>query len=267
VIELRATLIVKLGGSAITRKDRVFSPRDNVLEIVAPQLRELVEVDKESVIVIHGGGSFGHPVASAYSIDKGYTNKGQLLGFSKVKRAMLVLHLKILEALLEYGVPVAPFSPSNFVLTRKGVPVNFVVKPVKETLELGLIPLLHGDVVIDVEWGFYIISGDQLAFELANRLPVKKVIFGTDVKGIYTEDPKVSERAKLIRVIRVTDKICVKTSGEEVVDVTGGILRKLSYAIALAKMGIPVVIGDITESEGLLRLVRGNEKECTLILP
>lgn len=267
MVKLRGVLIVKLGGSAITRKDRVFSLRDDVLEIVASQLRELVKVDKENVIVIHGGGSFGHPVALAYFINRGYTCKEQLIGYSKVKRAMFILHLKIFEKLLEYGVPVAPFSPSSFVLMRKGIPISFVVDPIRETLKLGLVPLIHGDVVMDVDLGFYIISGDQLAFELASRLPVKKVVFGTDVKGVYTEDPKVNKKAELIRVVRAMDKIYIKTSGEKVIDVTGGILKKLSYAIALARMGIPVIIGDITEEGGLLKLVKGIEKECTTILP
>jgi len=264
---LKPILVIKLGGSALTKKDKVFSLRDDVLEMVAAQLRELIEVDKEKVIVIHGGGSFGHPVASAYSMNKGYTSEEQLTGYSKVRRAMLILHVRVLEKFLEYGIPIAPFSPSNFIVTRKGKVIEFTIKPIRNALSLGLVPLLHGDVVMDVDLGFYIVSGDQLAFEIARRMPAKKVVFGADVKGIYTENPKISNKAELIRVLKATSKIRLETTIGNVADVTGGISRKLSYAIALAKIGIPVVIGDITKEGGLLRLIRGIEEECTLIIP
>ncbi len=255
--------VIKLGGSAITDKSGVFRARWDVLDRVAAQLRELVEVDGERLVVVHGGGSFGHPVAVAYGV--GLRPGAPGIGFSYVRRAMMLLHLAVVESMLEHGIPAAPMSPSSMMTTRGGEVDSASFEPVRRAVEAGLVPVLHGDVVLDSELGFYIVSGDKLALELARRLNVRLVVFGSDVSGVYTRDPKLDERARLIRVVRASQGLPQIACCSR--DATGGIAAKLEHAIRIAEMGVPVVIGDITREGGLLRLVRGVEKECTWVLP
>jgi isopentenyl phosphate kinase len=62
---VKADFVIKLGGSAITHKDSPLSPNIEVIEQIA---RELIKFDlkKKKIVLIYGGGSFGHYVASKY---------------------------------------------------------------------------------------------------------------------------------------------------------------------------------------------------------
>ena len=49
-------LLIKLGGSIITNKDKPLSPRRKTIDGI---VRSLKKTD-EDIIVVHGGGSYGH---------------------------------------------------------------------------------------------------------------------------------------------------------------------------------------------------------------
>ena len=49
-------ILIKLGGSIITNKEKPLSPRKKTLDGITKSLRKI----KEPVIIIHGGGSYGH---------------------------------------------------------------------------------------------------------------------------------------------------------------------------------------------------------------
>ena len=57
----RNTVIVKLGGSAITVKDTFETLRDDSLNSTANQIRQLLQENYHiNLVVVHGAGSFGH---------------------------------------------------------------------------------------------------------------------------------------------------------------------------------------------------------------
>ncbi len=59
-------IILKLGGSVITRKDSLTPTLDsNNLTRIA---REISNSSHHKLIVVHGAGSFGHPYAKEYAI-------------------------------------------------------------------------------------------------------------------------------------------------------------------------------------------------------
>ena len=87
---------------------------------------------------------------------------------------------------------------------------------VKEALRAGLVPVVHGDACLlydGVRAG--ILGGDTIAEGLATMWNeggtttisegsrISRVIFITDVAGVYTSDPKSNVDAELIRCIRV----------------------------------------------------------------
>ena len=49
-------ILIKLGGSIITNKERPLSPRRKTIDII---LKEISKI-KEPVVMVHGGGSYGH---------------------------------------------------------------------------------------------------------------------------------------------------------------------------------------------------------------
>ena len=58
------TVVVKLGGSVITDKSKPFSYRSDVVSALAEEIAS----SDEKVVVVHGGGSFGHTVAKQHGI-------------------------------------------------------------------------------------------------------------------------------------------------------------------------------------------------------
>ena len=114
-----------------------------------------------------------------------------------------------------------------------------------------------------------ILGGDTIVEGLATvwnkdknrRSRISKVVFITDVAGIYSSDPKSNDDAKLIRSLKVNrktgdvtiekihgnaekseaDSLNVSGSSHEH-DVTGGLKAKLSSAVSIVQSGVDVII-------------------------
>ena len=49
-------ILIKLGGSIITNKEKPLSPRRKTIDSIAKSLKK----NSEPIIIVHGGGSYGH---------------------------------------------------------------------------------------------------------------------------------------------------------------------------------------------------------------
>ena len=255
-------LIVKLGGSVITDKRRPFVVKRATLRRLA---RELTAV-KGPLVVVHGGGSFGHPVASKYRIAEGYKNKNQLMGMSLTHRAMERLNADVIEALQKAGLPAIAVQPSACVVVSGGQIQSMELVPVKKLLELGITPVLYGDAVPDLNKGMSILSGDKIVAYLALALKASRVIFGVDVDGVYTANPKKAKHAELVRRITSADEKLVALIGAaEGKDVTGGMGNKVRELLALAERGVEAEIVNATKPGILKRAVQGERGLGTVV--
>jgi isopentenyl phosphate kinase len=111
------SILFKIGGSVITKKNKILTPNIKVITRIASEI-SLAQVS--SIIIVLGGGSFGHPIAKSYKLLSGYLNESQLIGFSKTHDAMITLNRLVTKALLNQGIPAFGMSPSSFVVTKKG---------------------------------------------------------------------------------------------------------------------------------------------------
>ena len=67
-----SVIIIKLGGSLITNKNIPFSVDYNSINNIIKQIKNFYEQNTNSkLILVHGGGSFGHPMALNYKIHEG----------------------------------------------------------------------------------------------------------------------------------------------------------------------------------------------------
>lgn len=231
---MTTTTIIKLGGAAITNKhhqDELSPHLDRIID-------EIVAVHPTTrLILIHGAGGFGHPPAKRYSLKQGWTpsDPHKKLGFAMTRCAVLDLHHHLLSRLIARGLPVVSVSPFEHTCTNGGVPSSHLGERVETILQAGLVPLLHGDAVLDAQWGCTILSGDVIMRKLAQIMAVDRCIFVTDVSGVYTANPKTDAGATLVR------EIVVYPSAKEVVmvvdddkdgaaDVTGGMQAKIQCA-------------------------------------
>ena len=253
-------IILKLGGSAITDKSRPLCPRTEVMKSLAREISKLIHKNFR-FILIHGGGSFGHYVATSYGIDRGET---PYRGYIETRIAMLRLNELLCRYFSDAGIPIVPIHPSCIMIASNGIPSAIFIKPINVALEAGYVPVLHGDVVLDISRSYSIISGDTLIDVLTDYIPTRLVIFGMDVDGIYDRDPS-EVGAKLLTEISVSeiDNISGKVA---YLDVTGGIITKLRVAKKLAAKGIEVVFLNIVKGGILTDFLSGKEVTATRVL-
>jgi isopentenyl phosphate kinase len=258
-------LIVKLGGSVITDKRKRFTVKRAVLNRLA---RELT-VAKGPLVLVHGGGSFGHPVASKYKIAEGYGGPRQLIGFALTHRAMERLNAYVLEALQQAGIPAMAMQPSACVVVEDGRIKSMELRPLRKLLNLGLVPVLYGDAVPDLDKGMSILSGDQLVAQLACELGAKRIILGVDVDGVYTANPKTNKNAELIQEVSSSNWSSVEKQLIGVVegrDVTGGIANKMRELLALSERGVEAEIVNAAKPNILRRAILGERGLGTMVV-
>lgn len=253
--------IIKIGGSVLTYKNQIGTIKRKRLEKIADELKSYLEKKNEKLLVVHGAGSFGHPLAKKYNISDPDSNKN-ILGVGLTHVSMHHLSIMLCDSFLKRGLPVYPISSGSVLMQKGGRISSFKVDLIRKLLEKDIIPVLHGDVAIDEDTQFSICSGDQIISYLSNKLPTKRILFLTDVDGVYTEDPKLSPNAELFRLLKKRDIQRVKFSTENYqVDVTGLMRGKLKE---ITKIKGPVLVFNGNKNGNLLRALHG-ESPGTLI--
>jgi len=256
--------ILKIGGSVITDKKGELAARTQVIDRLASEIKK---ANPRNLIVVHGGGSFGHPTAQEYAIKDGLKNSSQIIGFAQTHHLMTVLNGLVMDSLIVHEVPAVSVTASSCVTTENGRINHFEDAALKMLLKIGVMPVLYGDAVLDSELGFTIVSGDQLVSTLAARLNVERIIMGVDVDGLFDADPKNEKSAKIFthltlsEVKRIQSTIDKPTSN----DVTGGMFGKIAELLPVVEKGIPVLIANATKPNLVYRVLRGEKVEGTLI--
>jgi isopentenyl phosphate kinase len=256
-------LVLKLGGSVVTRKDKPFTPHTGNISRLAA---EIADADAQPLVVVHGGGSYGHPLATEYRIAEGYREPRQLQGFSETHQAMVTLNGIIVRRLLDARVPAFSVSPSSFLTTKGRRMTGIDLQVIEGLIESGLVPVLYGDAVLDTLQGFAILSGDQLAVKLATGLDAGRLVLGSDVDGVFTVDPKLDEDARLIEELSLSDRGGEVDIGYALdTDVTGGMKGKTVEAAAAVEAGIEVMLVNATVEGRVGAALRGEKVICTTL--
>jgi len=257
---LKAKLVLKLGGSAITKKDSPFTPNLEAIDRIALEIAQLIGgAGSGSVILVYGGGSFGHPVAVKH-LANGVVHDA--FGVAEIRGAMLNLSKIITDAFLKRGVPIFVINPSSsMTLSIDGEPSDGPwVRQVELCLERGLVPALGGDVVIDISGSARILSGDVIARRLAKAFGASLLAFGTDVDGVMMDGQVVKEVAREDLPVLIA-----RASGREG-DVTGGMAGKLrEIEKYMQGGGGPALIFNATKPGSVAKLLGGGHLEGTYI--
>lgn len=222
-------ILLKLGGSVVTDKSLPFSLRKKVIQRIAREIKD----SKKKVLVVHGGGSFGHPIASEYKLQEGLKDSEHLIGVAKTRMAMEELNQKIVEIFASAGLPAVSFQTSVVFECKNKRIATAHIDPLKDFLELGVIPVLYGDVVIDKALKVCILSGDQIVTYLAMHLYPEKVVLATDVDGVLDKNGRVIEAINAKNAASVLASV-----GTSAGDVTRGMKGKVEELLRLLDDGI-----------------------------
>ncbi len=251
-------MIIKLGGSVITDKSEY---RKFNRETVARLCREIKE-SKEDVIIVHGAGSFGHILAKEYDLNGGYRNKNQISAAAQVCYDTRDLSSMVVMELIEAGIPAVSVPPgSAFFMENRILKISddYVLKSM---VEKGIMPVMFGDVVQDKKLGFAICSGDQIVKILADMFDADRVIFVSDVDGLFDHDPKTNPDAELLRYVN-SDTLKNADTEITVADVTGGVRGKIETMLSVCHSKRDCVLVNGTVENRLLALLKGEDVPCT----
>lgn len=236
--------IIKIAGSVITNKtSKKPTPRTGNVRSIAKILRGF----NSPCIMIHGSGSFGHPLAKKTGVDKTVISREQLLAFAKIQELQNKLNHIFCDIMIKAGIPAFPAQASSHAILERDRIVKMDTEAILGLIKLGMVPVSYGVPAFDRIWGSSILSYDQIASHIAIALKAEKIIEVSDVEGIFTANPKIDKTARLITEINRENCQSIKDclSGSTAEDVTGGMKQKYLELMEAAKTGIICQIVDL----------------------
>jgi isopentenyl phosphate kinase len=249
---MSSCLVVKLGGSAITDKSKICTPRLGLIHRVAGEIASY----SGEIVVLHGGGSYAHPFATRKLMARGFKGASGLKNVSEIELNLDELTRIIGVALLLHGRSFVPLRPMSFLTLHNGNIGETFLGPLKAALQLGITPIIHGDLAMDDVKGVGVVSADRIASLLGQKLTVTRVLFGCDVDGVYED----TASKKVIREVNETNNSSsiLKGVGRADGDATGGMRGKVIEALRLARLGVESYIFNLNVSGNLTHLLRGD---------
>ena len=252
----------------MTNKDSKTSEVDfSSLKRIASEIRDSMDNSQKQLIIVHGAGSFGHPPAKKHRIGEEFDSKlypQKRLGFCEIQNEVKKLNMFICEAFINEGLPVIALPASSFITATDKRITSGNLDLFKNYLSKGFIPVIYGDVVLDGDLEFCVISGDQLIQYLAKNLNPTRVVMGTDVDGVYNKNPKTHDDAIFFDKFTSLEDLDT-LEGTTNVDVTGGMVGKIKELLDLADLGIESKIIN-TEVEGnIFKVLEDKEVKGTII--
>ncbi|QSG09501.1 isopentenyl phosphate kinase [Halapricum desulfuricans] len=216
------TTVLKLGGSVVTDKDEPETVDRAALTDAADAIAEA----NGDLVVVHGGGSFGHPSAAAHGVtDAAGTHDAA--GIREIHDAMGELNAAVVGALQDRDVPALPVRPLSVAYRDDGGGTAFPSEPVATMLAERFVPVAHGDVVAQRGAGATILSGDEIVTLLAERLDADRVGVCSTVPGVLDGDGEVIDR------IDDFEAVASALGESEATDVTGGMAAKIRALLEL----------------------------------
>lgn len=259
-------ILIKLGGSLITDKNKAAIVREKVIKRLAKEIASARKRLKTKIVLGHGSGSFGHSLASKYGTQKGLTNNKSVKGASAVSDTAIALNRIVVKNFLNEELPVISFSPASFMISKKGQPQKAFLEPIGQALKAGFIPLVYGDVVMDRGQGVNITSTEKvlnvLAGGLSKKYKIEKIIYCGVTDGVY--DKKGKTIAKITSKTFGQFKSAIGSSGST--DITGGMIHKVKEALKAAKkLKVPIFIVNASSPGRLRKILVGGKTLGTLI--
>ena len=242
-------ILIKLGGSIITNKEKPLSPRRKTTDILAKSLKKI----SEPIIIVHGGGSYGHYWSVKYDMHT-KEKKYDLRGVAIIKNSMIELNKIILDSLLKNKLSPYCLPPTDFMSGNK--PVSKKVKEIEKIAKSGMIPVTYGDALWFGQNKTFILSGDKIMTHIAKILKPRLIIFALNEDGVYSD----LKSKKLIYELKGEHP----SISENKMDVTGGMTRKIEEASKIAKMGMNVFFVNGNKPERIVKAVKNSKFEGTV---
>jgi uridylate kinase len=228
-------ILLKLSGEALNGGDKSQIINSDILEQYAKEVKKLVDVGVEVAIVI-GGGNIFRGASSKSGIDR---SQGDYMGML----ATVINGMAIQSALESEGIKTRLLS----AIKMEQIAEPFIRRRAIRHLEKGRV------VIFGAGTGNPYFSTDSGGALRAVEIGADVLLKGTNVDGVYSDDPRKNPDATKFEEISFDDVI---SKGLKVMDMTAFTLCKENK--------LPIIVFDMNKEGDLERLVHG-EKIGTLV--
>ena len=250
-------ILVKLGGSVITNKEKVLSARRKRMDGISTELKKI----REPMIIVHGGGSYGHHWSVRYGMHTRPAEYG-LRGVATVKNSMVALDMMVLDSLAKNGLNPYQAPPSAFMDGNRPVPER--IRELGRISDAGMVPVTYGDALWYGRRRSYILSGDRIMAHIAEVLRPRLTVFALNVDGVYSD----MKSKRLIGEIggggvggAAAGRARISQAGA---DVTGGMGRKIREAGIISGLGLTVFFVNGNRPQRIVNAVKKSRFEGTV---
>lgn len=230
----RSAVLLKLGGALLTDKRGDEAVRADVLERLAAEIAGWWSDGGGRLVIAHGSGSFAHVAAARTGF---LDDPADPAAFAAVAASAARLHRRVVEALVHAGLPAVGVPGGALATLDGGRIVHVRAELVADMLRAGLLPVTYGDAALDRARGGGIASTEPLLVALAGALGATRLVFATDVDGVYDRDPNAHRDARRFERLAAADAAGLALGGARrgATDVTGGMTAKVGAALALIR--------------------------------
>ena len=232
-------VFLKLGGSLLTDKTRPETLRVRLGRKLVRQISQLYFRHSEIRLLLGvGAGSFGHFPALEHGVPHGVPHGGSYYGAALTADAVARLARQVAAWLLDLQVPAWTVSPSAcWQSTHQHITPGPDVSIIKSLLGRGILPVVHGDVMLDASQGVSIASTEEVFRHLAHHLRPWQVLLAGEVKGVWHEPELGDIETNIVREIDrgSLHQYARSLSGSRGTDSTGGMASKVVQALRIVE--------------------------------
>ncbi len=255
-------ILLKFGGSLITEK-MSDTPKINTINL--DRIGKVLNNKEYDIIVVHGAGSFGHPIAQKFNLIDGLNESPeQKKSIAEIREQMEKLNHVLCSIIEKNGMKTKSVIPSKTMITKGARNIaKFPTEIFDKCIEEGNIPITFGDATDDELQGINILSGDVIMMELARIYKPAFSVFVMDLPGVMDGDPKSKDSKVIPRVdAKIIKELKEKTFSNGNTDVTGGLIGKLECALEIAQHSQCW----ITNLDSLEMVLTGNPRGSEVVL-
>ena len=251
-------LVLKIGSSLLVN-EKTGQVKNTWLNALADDILTAYERGQQVIIVTSGAVAVGRKVLNLS------TNKKLLLPQKQAAAAVGQIRLAhyYQEVLAERGLKVAQILLTLDDSENRKRYLN-ARNTLNTLLDLGIIPVINeNDTVATSE--IKVGDNDRLAARVAQMASADALVIFSDIKGLYTANPRKDPAAKLIPVVeKLTPEIEAMADGAGSSVGTGGMATKLMAARLCMEAGCDMAIALGSELHPLTRMLK--TEECTWFL-
>ncbi len=246
-----ALLVLKFGGTSVGTVERIKAVADKVARFRA-------NGDDVVVVLSAMSGETNRLTDLAHQIMEYPTPREMDVLLSTGEQVTIALLTMALETL---GVPARSFTGNQVQIRTCGTHTKARIKEIDGTrisaqLQQGNVVVVAGFQGVDEQGNITTLGrggSDTTAVALAAALEADECQIYTDVKGVYTTDPRVVEDAKLLESITFEEMLELASLGAKVLQI-----RAVEFA---GKYKVPLrVLSSFEEGPGTLISLEGESK-------